>query len=330
MDAAALAADLKGGAKSAVYLVYGSETLLREDCLAQVQAAEPKPGFQVLKFSVPESTWAQVADELYTAPFLGGRKLVVLLDEGNFVHNHRDEIAGYAAAPSASAVLVALVPSDKAPAVREGDAVRHVRCTAPRGPDLVRWVQSALQQRGKHAERDVLEHLAKHGGPTLLELSKHVELVALHAGPSPRIVLDDVAKLVRAESTHEVYELALAAAGKRPAKALEIVHALLEDGEAAQVLLWRLAWQYRKLVEARKLLDAGRRRFEVTSMLQITYYPDDFLRLVDRHSTAELLEKHGLILETDVALKSSGGDATAVLEALVLRLATDRPAARVG
>ena len=46
--------------------------------------------------------------------------------------------------------------------------------------------------------------------------------------------------------------------------------AALRSGEAVQVLLWKLAWQYRKLAEAKKLLAAGRRRFEVTSQLQIT------------------------------------------------------------
>ncbi|HLF94316.1 MAG TPA: hypothetical protein VJB14_12715, partial [Planctomycetota bacterium] len=93
-------------------------------------------------------------------------------------------------------------------------------------------------------------------------------------------------------------------------------------GEAVQVLLWKLAWQYRKLAEAKKLLEAGRRRFEVTSQLQITYYADEFLKLVDGHSIAELVSKHGEILKADVALKTSGGGEMAILEALVCRLAS--------
>ena len=104
------------------------------------------------------------------------------------------------------------------------------------------------------------------------------------------------------------------------------LRALVRSGEAVQVLLWKLAWQYRKLAEAKKLLAAGRRRFEVTSQLQITFYADEFLRLVDNHTLAELVDKHGEILKADVALKTSGGNEVPILESLVCRLAA--PAAR--
>jgi len=76
------------------------------------------------------------------------------------------------------------------------------------------------------------------------------------------------------QEEREVYELSLAAAGKDVAKAYRVLRALVRSGEAMQVLLWKLAWQYRKLAEAKKLLAAGRRRFEVTSQLQITFYAD--------------------------------------------------------
>jgi DNA polymerase III delta subunit len=128
------------------------------------------------------------------------------------------------------------------------------------------------------------------------------------------------------QEEREVYELSLAAAAKDVAKAYRVLRALIRSGEAVQVLLWKLAWQYRKLAEAKKLLLGGRRRFEVTSQLQITFYADEFLRMVDGHSLTELVDKHGEILKTDVALKTSGGNEVALLESLVCRLAA--PAVR--
>jgi DNA polymerase III delta subunit len=122
----------------------------------------------------------------------------------------------------------------------------------------------------------------------------------------------------------QVYELSLAAASKDAPRAFRVLRALLAAGEAVQVLVWKLAWQYRKLAEAKKLLQAGRRRFEVTSQLQITYFADEFLRLVDGHHLAELVDKHGEILKADVALKTSGGNEVPVLESLVVRLSAGR------
>jgi DNA polymerase-3 subunit delta len=315
----ALAADLKKGPAAAVYLVYGSEGLLRERAVEMIRDAEK---FQPLRFDTAGAQWPAVADELYTAGFFAGRKLVVLVDDGNFVHNHREDVKAYGAAPSTSSVLVASIPSDKAPAIPESASVRHVACKPLPPGDLAAWIQAEFQRRGKAVDRTAAAALADRSDGSLGILSGRIDDLVSYAGARPKVGIEDVDALVKGEATHEVYELALAAAGKQPGRALEILHRLLDAGEAAQRLLWQLAWQYRKIVEAKRLLEAGRRRFEVTSLLQITYYPDKFLALVDGHALPELLEKHAAILETDVALKSGGGAELPLLSRLVARLAS--------
>jgi len=318
MEFRSLAAELKKGI-SPVYLVFGPEGLLRERAVEMIRASEP---FQPVRIDTAGVEWPAVAGELYTPGFFAGRKLVVLVDEGNFVHNHREDVKAYAAAPSPSAVLVASLPSEKAPSVPESASVRHVSCRSLAPADLTTWVQSEFQRRGKSVDRAAVAALVERSDGTLALLAGRVESLVTYAGSRAAVGVEDVDALVRGEPGHEVYELALAAASKRPGPALEILHRLLSAGEAAGLLLWRLAWQYRKIIEAKRLLEAGRRRFEVTSLLQITYYPDKFLALVDGHTLPELLEKHAAILETDVALKSGGGAELPLLSRLVLRLAS--------
>ena len=317
MEFRALAADLKKGL-APVYLVFGPESLLRERSIEQIKAMET---FQVVRMDTAGVEWPAIADELYTQGFFAGRKMVVLADDGNFVHNRREDVKAYAAAPSSSTVLVASIPSEKAPSVPESATVRHVACKPLAPGDLALWVQSEFQRRGKSVDRAAVAALLERSDGTLAMLAGRIENVVTFAGGRAKVGIEDVDALVRGEPGHEVYELALAAASKHPGRALEILHRLLGAGEAGSLLLWRLAWQYRKIVEAKRLLEAGRRRFEVTSLLQITYYPDKFLALVDGHTLPELLEKHAAILETDVALKSGGGAEAPLLTRLVLRLA---------
>jgi DNA polymerase III delta subunit len=283
-----------------------------------VRAAEQ---FQYLRLETAGLEWPAVSGELYTAGFFSGRKLVVLHDEGNFVHNRKEDVKEYAASPSTSSVLVAVIPSDKAPSIAESATVRHVACKSPTPGELADWVESEFQRRGKSVERSAVSALLDRSDGSLAMLAARVETLVSYCGARARVSAADVDALVRGEPGHKVYELALAAASKHPKRALEILHRLLDDGEAAQRLLWQLAWEYRKLVEAKRLLEAGRRRFEVTSLLQITYYPDKFLALVDGHTRNELLDKHAAILEADLALKSGGGPELPVLSRLVLRLA---------
>jgi DNA polymerase-3 subunit delta len=322
MDFASFAAEIRARRPAApVYLLAGPEALLRERGAALLRGSDKDLEANAVRLSSSETDWTRLSEELCTPPFLGKRKLVVLVDEGNFVHNHAEALRAYVRDPSPASVLAALVPTEKVPEIA---GARVVECRSMRSGDLQRWLASEAQRLGKSLDRPAAELLVARAGKGLAGLAAHLEKLAAHAGTRGAITSDDVRALVGNQEEHEVYELALAAASKDAPKAFRILRALLRAGEAVQVLLWKLAWQYRKLAEAKKLLEAGRRRFEVTSQLQITYYAEEFLSLVDRHSLDELVEKHGEILEADVLLKTSGGNETAVLESLVVRLAADR------
>jgi DNA polymerase III delta subunit len=333
MDFAAFSAGIRTKKAVAPVTVFaGPESLLRDRGAALVAAADPQLAANTLRVAASESDWARLVDELHTPPFLAGRKLLLLSDDCSFVHNHRAELADYLKQPSPANVLVALVPSEKAPSI---PGAVLVECRSLKGAELQRWIVSEAQRLGKTLERQAGELLVGRAGSGLAALSGHLEKLAAYAGSRPAIGIDDVRLLVGHHEERAVYELSLAAASKDLPRAFRVLRALLRMGEAVQVLVWKLAWQYRKLAEAKKLLAAGRRRFEVTSQLQITYYADEFLRLVDRHSLEELVDKHGEILKADVALKTSGGGETALLESLVCRLAAggglavaSRPAVR--
>jgi DNA polymerase-3 subunit delta len=321
VDFRSLAADLKKGV-APVYLVFGSEGLLRERAAEMIREAGK---LDAIRIEATGADWPSIAGELYTPGFFSGRKMALLVDDGNFVHNHKDEVKEYAASPSPSAVLVATIASDKAPNVAESASVRHVACKALLPNDLAVWVTSEFQRLGKSVDRAAVALLVDRYEGSLGLLAGRVRNLAMYVGERPQVGLKDAELLVQGRPTHKVYELALATASLKPGRSLEVLHRLLDDGEAAQRLIWQLAWEYRKLVEAKRLLDAGRRRFEVTSLLQITYYPDKFLALVDGHTLQELLDKHAAILEADVALKSGGGAELPVLSRLVLRLASRAP-----
>lgn len=319
MDFASFAAEVRGTkVAGAVYLFAGPEAFLRERGLGLLKEADPELAANALRLSSSDIDWPRLADELYTAPLLGGKKLIVLADEGNFVHNHAEALRGYLKEPSPANVLAALVPTEKIPALA---GARVVECRSLKSGDLQHWLAGEARRRGKTLDRAAAELLVSRAGTTLSTLAGHLEKLAAHAGPRTSVTADDVRDLVGNEEERQVYELSLAAASKNGASAFLILRRLMAAGEAVQVLLWKLAWQYRKLAEAKKLLAAGRRRFEVTSQLQITYYADEFLRLVDGHTLDELVAKHGEILKADVALKTSGGSEAAILESLVCKLA---------
>lgn len=313
--------------KASVYLFGGEQAFLREKGLQTLREGNPEWADQAIRFSSSDITWARLEAELFTPSMLGGQKLVILRDEGNFVHNHVKQIEDYLDHPSKVATLALSVGGKLPRTKRKG--LLLVSCKTLRSLDLVRWVTADFQRKQKTVNRAAVQLLVERGGGDLASLEGHVENIVRYVGSRRNVTPEDVRALVKDQGSNAPYELSLAAASKKQAKALEILHRLLSHGEPAPVLLWKLAWQYRKLVEAKKLLKAGVRRYEVPSRVQITYYPDEFLGLVDNHSLEELLDKHQRILETDLSLKTGGGMDLLLLEKLVCELssATSGPGA---
>ncbi len=321
MEFAAFAVEKPPSEPPPVWIFHGSESFLRDEGLALVKQRWPALASNSIRFASSDLAWPALTGELYTASFFGGKKLVVLADEGNFLHNNLDLFKEYAKAPSPCAVLVALVPGDKSLGVKDSASVRLVECKPLKSYDLQRFAQTLFQRQGRTIDRAALETLCLRGGE-LAAIAGHVEKLCTFAGKRTTITAADVAAHVQGEPPHKDYELALAAARKQPKKAIELARAMIDAGDPAQKILWKLAWQYRKMVEAKKLLAQGRGRGEVTSLLQITFFQEEFLGLVASHTHEELLDKHGEILKADLALKTSGGMEAAILEGLVAKLSS--------
>jgi len=316
MEFAAFTSSLQGP-PAPVYLLCGEESYFREKGRELLQA---RLKGESVRLASSEISWPKILDELYTPSMTGQVKLVVVADDGNFLYNHAPLLEKYVKSPSSASVLAGLVPG-KAPVLEHRNLV-HIDCRTLKGLDLTRWVTAEFQRRGKTADRQTVQLLVSRTGAELATLDRHIENLTAFVAPRAAVGSEDVKALVSDQASHEVYELSLAAASKKVDRAMEVLHRLLADGESPQTLLWKLAWQYRKLVDAKKLLAAGLPRIEVTARLQITYYAEEFLGFVEAHTLEELLAKHGRILQTDLALKTSGGAEIVWMDKLMCELAS--------
>ena len=163
MDFAGFAAELRGKkALAPVYVFAGAEALLRDRAVALLAESDPELGANLIRLASSETDWARVADELYTPPFLAKKKLVVLVDEGNFVHNHAEAIRGYLKQPSVSNILAALVPTEKVPALA---GACLVECRSLKPGDLQRWLSSEAQRTYQSPPASVLSTRAGRSEP---------------------------------------------------------------------------------------------------------------------------------------------------------------------
>ncbi len=164
------------------------------------------------------------------------------------------------------------------------------------------------------------QELAEFGGETLQQLDKQLEQLSCYVGQRNQISEDDVTSLIGHNGHHTIFQLTEAAASKQPGRALGLFKEQLHHGTHENQVLALLAWQFRRLWNAKKLLAAGMPVNEVQTKLKLRGRGAGIFMGQLRHfSDEDLRRNHRLLLEADVATKSGTLPEMAV-EQLIIKI----------
>lgn len=325
MDFPAFLTSIKGKrAFAPVYLFFGTETLLQTQGLQALRDADESFKENTVPFTAPGIHWSDLIAELTTVPMTGRRKFVTVADDGTWIKGEADNLKAYLSAPSSSAVLAILSPNTTAPLSTTSKNLVAIACRALEPADVRRWVEQTCKARGGAISSEAAARLVARTGTNLLVLDNALQQLLLYAKPGAPLRVSDIDLLITDRSGSEVYELIQAVCSRSMPDALRLLHRLLNGGETPIAIISRLAWQYRKMTDAKHLLKQGVRRTDVLTRLEIRYYAERFLALVESHSIEQLHAGLQTLMETDLALKSSSRDSEeALMERLIAQLSLD-------
>lgn len=294
-----------------------------DDVEATVAAEDRAFAVERVYAGEPGGTPLQIIDAARMMPMLGDRRIVIVLRAERLLKPKRaakaaaedDEEAGtsedpldlgpmeeYVAAPVPSTTLVFVATEidrtrrltkrlvEKAAVVEfaglGGDNPMARREGRRTGLD---WLQAELTRAGRAIEPEAARLLAARGGNDITKLRGDVERLLLYAEGRKRITADDVMEVV-SESTEVDDEWA-------------VVNAIA-DGDAA-----------RALSEVGRRLDRGDSPHGLVG--QLRWWVSSRLAEADPSRVKPALD---VLLRTDLALKSSGGDQRVLVERLVAEL----------
>jgi DNA polymerase-3 subunit delta len=162
-------------------------------------------------------------------------------------------------------------------------------------------------------------------------IASEVEKLVLYAGPKKLVTLGDVETMVLAAKQRSLYELTDAISAKDRARALSLLHGLLnasDGGEDSAIgHLYMLARTFRQMLvileenvrDSRAIWQALWQGFRMPP-----FAAEDVIRQARRYkSRRELTRALRLIARADLELRSQPPDKRLVLERLVLDLASE-------
>jgi DNA polymerase-3 subunit delta len=197
--------------------------------------------------------------------------------------------------------------------------------------DAMRWVAATAREQGTHVDPDAARQLVDALGTDMMLISSELEKLLLYTLGRGQITLGDVETMVLGAKQRSLYELTDAISSHDRARALGLLHGLLNSSEAGEDAaighLYMLSRTFRQMLvvleknvrDSRAIWQALWQGFRVPP-----FAADDLIRQARRFkSRRELTRALQLVGRADLELRSSPPDKRLVLERLVYELASE-------
>lgn len=338
------------------WVLVGDEIFLYERCRKAVLQAFVPPeqrDFCLSDLDLAEVNIFEILDRAQTpslmAPFqvLFVRNLKLLYTRGS----KKEEFAAiekYFKSPNPQALVIFVadhirIPSDQRKMdyedknrferIREtlGDWCGTVELARVEESDAVHWLLGQAETQQVKFETDAARELVDALGADMMLVASEFEKLILYVGEKKRVTLGDVETMVLAAKQRSLYELTDAISSKDKARALALLHGLLnasDDGADSGIgHLYMLARTFRQLLiiqeknvrDSRAIWQALWQGFRMPP-----FAAEDLIRQARRYkSRRELTRALRLIARADLELRSSPPDKKLVLERLVMDLASE-------
>ena len=328
---------IKEGAPRRLYLFYGEEAFLREDCLELLKKAILPPGLEEFNLHAAQGKECSVdwiEQTVDCLPMISERTLVTVTDFDLFALGDEakarlieilSNLPDYCCLVFVCDLLAYKPPAkDKLAALlkKEGALVNFQR-QEPR--QLVGWICRQFEKAGKSVDSADAEYLIFLVGDLMHDLSAEIGKIAAYAA-HPRVTRADMDAVAIPKVEAVVFQMTDAMARKDFDRAASVLADLLHSREAPVMILSVMGKYFHQLYTARLLLDAGRGRDDLMTLweMQSDFQAGKLMDAARRFSLPWCRYAVRRCYETDIVLKSSYGQEGEVLTGLLMELAGRR------
>jgi DNA polymerase-3 subunit delta len=313
---------------SPLYLFYGEEEFLIQEALDLLIKKVVDPGARDFNFNTlycRETPASEIVDLCQTLPFMSEKRLVIAKDFDALKAADLEELVPYLSDPSPSTCLVMVSNQGRYDKKSVTSAVEAHGAATRFFPlldrEIVAWIEGWARARGVSLQHDAAQYLWQTIGNDLQKIGNELAKVEIYIKEKKTITFDDVKAVVGDFREYASFDLAAALGSKNKEKAFLILSRLIQEGEQPVGLLGSIAWNFRRLLQAKALEASGAGPDEIMKKLRVIFHQTaQFKDQMKRYTLDELREAFGVLLATDKALKSSGLPGRLVLERMILRL----------
>lgn len=312
-----------------IYVIAGKEpSLVGAKCQTLLdQLLDPQDRMTgLLSVEGSQTSIAEVLDELRTAPFLTGQRVVVVKEADSFVSSNRPSLEKYFEKPSSTGTLILTVgswPGQTKLAKRLPKVGKLIDVTPPKRSELPRnLAQYAHDSHGKKLDRAAAELLVEMAGEGLTQLYNEIDKLAIFVGDEKTITAGHVESLAGHNRVFGAFEVIESMIGGAPMQAIRRLRNMFEEDKSAEyTVIGAFAYHFRRMFNAKVMLQSGARPDVVGSKLRIWSHGDRFFSQLRQTSLEQIGQYIQQLAAIDYAVKTGQAKTQVAMEQLVLRLA---------
>jgi DNA polymerase-3 subunit delta len=309
-----------------LFLIYGSDEYGRSETLAALKTRVPA---EVADLNITTLEGRRMTlDDLVAAceamPFLADRRLVIVSDllKHQKAGKDRDELRAYLERVPDSCDLVFIESDDVDKRsslftfLKKHAEVRE--CLPRTGDDLLHWLHERAKALGVVLDKEAAQRLTLLAGNDGRLLINELAKLASFVGRGGRIPVRAVDLLVADMQEQNLFAFIDDLSARRRSAALSSLRHLLDDGQAAQYILFMMARQVRILLGVKDLAAQRMRPDDIAAQLgQKPFVVRKALEQARGFSEPDLRRLHQRLLELDHASKTGRAEIEAGLELIV-------------
>ncbi len=270
---------------------------------------------------------SDVLDELRTLPFLTEKRVVLVRRADKFISQNRELLEKYFDSPCPTGILILTVgnwDTRTRLAKKLAGSGKLITVTQPKGRQLQRrLVDYARQAHGKRLAQNAAEILVECIGDELPILYSEVDKLALFTDAEKVIDVQHIESLIghnRIYGAFAVIDSCLAGSSAGAISRLRNMFA--EDKNAEYTVVGAFAFHFRRMFNAKVLLEGGHSPADVAGRLRIWGNTNGFFAMLGRMSLEQIGATLQKLAAIDYAIKTGQTKANVAIEQLVLGLTT--------
>ncbi len=308
-----------------VYMFSGEERFLIDEGVRIVKAKFLEEGLKDFNYDVYSASDIgadKVIDTAETLPVMAEKRVIVVKEADEWAAKDKEIITGYLKNPSHSTCLILTASkTDKREkfftSIEKNGVV--IVCQPLYKDGLRKWVIQRLRQSGKSIDKDALDILTEVAGNDMLSLNNDLEKLILYCNDRKTISTKDVEAVSSSMRSFSVFEVVNAIIDSRLKDAVFSLRRAIDDGEPPVRVFYFILREFRMMLKARTLIDAGKPQEEAAKLAGVPPFKvREFSQRIQKFSQTDLCILFDKLVSIDNRLKGSALKPAMVLEDLLL------------